>query len=67
VLLVTTDRVYYHCPKAFVRSRLWSTDSQVPRSELPSMGSMLEKLSKGGIVGTDFDTAYPGRLKTELY
>jgi PPOX class probable FMN-dependent enzyme len=67
VLSVIADRVYYHCPKAFVRSRLWSTDAQITRSELPSMGSILEKLSKGGIVGTEFDKAYPGRLKTELY
>src|SRR5215468_1845116 len=49
VLSVTTDSVYYQCPKALVRSRLWSADAQIPRSELPSMGAILEKLSKGGI------------------
>ena len=67
VLSVRTDSVYYHCPKAFVRARLWSMEAQLPRSELPSMGSILEKLSKGSINAAEFDNAYPARLKTEIY
>jgi PPOX class probable FMN-dependent enzyme len=67
VLSVTTDSVYYQCPKALVRSRLWSADAQIPRSELPSMGAILEKLSKGGIDAAEFDKAYPARLKEEIY
>jgi uncharacterized protein len=67
VLSVTTDSVYYQCPKALVRSRLWSADAQIPRSELPSMGAILEKLSKGGIDAAEFDKAYPARLKAEIY
>jgi uncharacterized protein len=67
VLSVTTDSVYYQCPKALVRSRLWSADAQIPRSELPSMGAILEKLSKGGIDAVEFDKAYPARLKAEIY
>src|SRR5215475_14051058 len=57
ILSVTTDSVYYQCPKALVRSRLWSADAQIPRSELPSMGDILEKLSKGGIDAAEFDKA----------
>jgi PPOX class probable FMN-dependent enzyme len=67
ILSVTTDSVYYQCPKALVRSRLWSMDAQIARSELPSMGSILEKLSKGRIDATEFDDAYPARLKAEIY
>src|SRR5215470_959217 len=67
VLSVTTDSVYYQCPKALVRSRLWSADAQIPRSELPSMGAILEKLSKGGIDAAEFDKAYPARLNAEIY
>jgi len=33
--------VYLHCAKAFMRSRLWSADSHVPRSAMPTMGQML--------------------------
>jgi PPOX class probable FMN-dependent enzyme len=67
VLIVTVERVYTQCPKALVRSRLWSQDAQVARSELPSAGEMLESLSKGAIDGTQYDQAYPQRLKETIY
>ena len=37
---VTADSVYFQCPKALVRSRLWSPEAQVARSELPSSGDV---------------------------
>jgi hypothetical protein len=41
VIRVGVDEVYLHCAKAFMRSRLWSADSHVPRSAMPTMGEML--------------------------
>jgi PPOX class probable FMN-dependent enzyme len=41
VIRVAVQEVYLHCAKAFMRSRLWSADSHVPRSALPTMGQML--------------------------
>lgn len=67
VLSVTAESVYFQCPKAFVRSRLWSQDAQIARSELPSTGEMLARLSKGTIDGGEYDRAYPARLKETLY
>jgi PPOX class probable FMN-dependent enzyme len=67
VLVVTAERVYFQCPKALVRSRLWSQDAQIPRSELPSTGEMLQGLSKGAIDGAEYDRAYPQRLKETIY
>jgi PPOX class probable FMN-dependent enzyme len=67
VLVVTADRVYTQCPKALVRSRLWSQDAQVLRSELPSAGEMMAALSKGTIDGAAYDAAYPQRLKETIY
>jgi PPOX class probable FMN-dependent enzyme len=67
VLIVTVERVYTQCPKALVRSRLWSQDAQVARSELPSAGEMLESLSKGGIDAAEYDRTYPQRLKETIY
>ena len=46
VLVVTVDRIYFQCQKALVRSRLWDAEVQVPRSDLPSTGKMLEALGK---------------------
>jgi PPOX class probable FMN-dependent enzyme len=67
VLVVTADRVYFQCPKALVRSRLWSKDAQISRSELPSTGEILQALSKGAIDGAQYDAAYPQRLKETIY
>jgi uncharacterized protein len=67
VLEVTADRVYFQCPKALVRSRLWSPDAQINRSELPSTGEMIAALSKGAIDGDEYDRAYPQRLKETIY
>jgi len=67
VVVVSVDRVYYQCQKALVRSRLWSADSQVPRSSLPSAGAMLEELSDSEIDGSEYDRRYPERMKKTLY
>jgi uncharacterized protein len=67
VLVVTADRVYTQCPKALVRSRLWSAEAQIARSELPSPGEMIAALSKGAIDGDEYDRAYPQRLKETIY
>ncbi len=67
VLVVTAESVYFQCPKALVRSRLWSADAQIARSELPSTGEMLAALSKGTIDGDEYDRAYPQRLKETIY
>jgi len=67
VLVVTVVRVYTQCPKALVRSRLWSPEAQVARSELPSAGEMLEHLSRGRIDGAEYDRAYPQRLNETIY
>ena len=67
VLVVTAERVYTQCPKALVRSRLWSPDFQIARSELPSAGEMIAALSKGAIDGDEYDRAYPQRLKETIY
>jgi PPOX class probable FMN-dependent enzyme len=67
VLAVTANRVYFQCPKALVRSRLWSADAQIARSELPSTGEILQALSKGAIDGAAYDQAYPQRLKETMY
>lgn len=44
-IVVSTEEVYLHCPKAFMRSRLWEADAQIPRSTLPSLGEMIRDQS----------------------
>jgi PPOX class probable FMN-dependent enzyme len=67
VLVVTAERVYFQCPKALVRSRLWSAEAQVPRSELPSSGDIMAEIIDGDYDAEAHDRAYPQRLKETLY
>ena len=67
VLVVTAERVYFQCPKALVRSRLWSQEAQIARSELPSTGEILECLTDRAIDGAAYDDAYPQRLEETIY
>ena len=41
VIEVTVEDVYLHCAKALMRSKLWSAESRVERTVLPTMGQML--------------------------
>jgi len=41
VVEINVREVYLHCPKALMRSRLWSQDAQLKRSDLPSLGQMI--------------------------
>ena len=67
LLEVTADRVYYQCAKALIRSRLWASEAQLPRSALPSTGQILEEITNKEINGAEHDKGYPERLKHTIY
>ena len=67
VIVVTVDRVYFQCPKAIVRSKLWEAATQVDRKSLPSSGTILAHISNGAIGGPEHDRAAPERLKATIY
>ena len=67
VLVMHVEAVYFQCPKALVRSDLWNPDKHRPRSALPSTGTILADVSRGGIDGTEYDRAYPERLRQTIY
>ena len=41
-LLIEVDEAYTHCPKAFLRAKLWDPAEYVDRSELPSAGAIMK-------------------------
>ncbi|WP_089939166.1 pyridoxamine 5'-phosphate oxidase family protein [Candidatus Entotheonella palauensis] len=67
VLVVTVGSVYFQCQKALVRSRLWSEDAKISRSELPSTGTMLQARSNGDFDGAEYDRNYPEHMKKTIY
>jgi len=67
ILVVTVGSIYYQCPKALVRSKLWAPESIVSRNSLPTTGKILEAITEGEIDGGAYDRAYPQRIKDTIY
>jgi uncharacterized protein len=67
VMLVSIERIYFHCAKAIVRSKLWDERSKVDRRALPSTGEMVAELTAGKFGGSDYDREAPARIQAELY
>lgn len=40
-ILVAVDEVFFHCAKAFRRSRLWDPTAQIPRNTMPTLARMI--------------------------
>ena len=67
VIAVTVERIYFQCQKALVRSHLWDVDAQIPRTDLPSTGTMLQALSNESFDGNEYDRTYPEYMKKSIY
>ncbi len=52
-IVVDIQEVFTHCPKAFLRSKLWADDYRIDRSELPSFAEILRDHT--GLVECDVD------------
>lgn len=69
VIVVTAERVYFQCQKALARSRLWDPEMQIPRSALPSTGTMLKGMmpSEEAFDGDAYDANYPQHMAKTIY
>ncbi|BBK32155.1 hypothetical protein EDC65_0958 [Stella humosa] len=67
VMVVAVETVFFQCSRALVRSHLWDASRQLPRSALPSGGTILGTLSAGKVGGAEYDAALPARVAATLY
>ena len=70
IVQVNVRSVYFQCQKALVRSGLWRAETQIPRSDLPSTGTMLEHLAKANhqeFNGKSYDSGYSEHMKKTIY
>ncbi len=67
VLIVHIERIYFHCSKAIVRSRLWDEATKIDRRSLPSAGALVAELTQGEAGGEAYDRELPERIKATLY
>ena len=66
-VLVEVDEVYFHCAKAFRRSRLWDPETWPERGTLPTLGQMLRDQLKLEQTTTDLDCALEEAYQKTLY
>ena len=64
VLSIAVHEVYFHCGKALMRSRLWSPETKVERSVLPSIGQIIHDQTSLG--EPEPQDAVVERYKTQL-
>jgi PPOX class probable FMN-dependent enzyme len=67
VIVIAVERAYTQCQKAIVRSKLWDATLHIKQSELPSVGEIMERLSKGEFDGKAYDAEYSERMKRTIY
>lgn len=67
VIVVSIDRVYFHCAKAIVRSHLWDQATQIARDCLPSTGAMHRRLSGGHFDAETYDRDLQKNTVAGLY
>lgn len=61
-ILVDIESAYTHCPKAFLRSKLWDPATHIDATALPSSGQILR-----AICGADFDADDYDKQRAERY
>lgn len=67
VIVVKVDTVFFQCSRALWRSKLWEPVAQIERSSLPSLGTMVQDISRDKIKAVDYDHNLYPRLKSTLY
>ncbi len=67
VLVISVECVYFQCARALKRSRLWAHSQDGNVLSLPSIGDMLQSISKGAFDGAAYDAELQERLNKNLY
>jgi PPOX class probable FMN-dependent enzyme len=66
VIVVTVEQAFHHCPKALVRSELWSRGSGQRPKDVPTLGAFAAARDPA-IDGAAYDAEYAVRVPKELY
>jgi uncharacterized protein len=61
-LVVEIEQVFSHCPKAFMRSALWSPESWPPADEMPSVAALTKAVQDPAETLEELEAHYSGLL-----
>jgi PPOX class probable FMN-dependent enzyme len=67
VILIEIDKVYVQCAKALMRSKLWQSIDEKAVKALPTVGDMMNHITKGKFDGKTYDANYPKHAQKTIY
>jgi PPOX class probable FMN-dependent enzyme len=66
-IVVEAEQVFTHCPKAFVRSRVWDPESWIPLEDQPSPAALSQShIAHFGVTVEEVESAQAESLRTRL-
>jgi uncharacterized protein len=67
-VVVDIEDVFFHCAKAFLRSRLWQPESWAPEARVPRRAVVAEQVEPNGMTVEELDVYYrPENYERGLY
>ncbi len=68
VIVVAVEEAFSHCPKAFVRAKLWDSGREIPPGQVPTHGDFAAYRDGGDKAYAEkYDVDYAERMKSRLY
>ena len=67
VLIIRVETVYFQCARALLRSGLWDAARHVPRSALPSTGTMVADFARAHVDAGEYDRDLDQRQLASLW
>ncbi len=67
VVIIKVEAAYTQCARAILRASLWDSSKHVEKSEVPTIGEMLESVTEGQINAEEYNTNWPIRAKTSMW
>ena len=70
VIRVKVHSIYFQCQKALARSQLWTAKYRIERNQLPSTGTMIQRMMEDqqtDFDGKAYDEGYAERMKKTIY
>ena len=67
VIIIKVEAAYTQCARAILRAGLWDYSKHVEKSEVPTIGEMLEAVTHGKINADEYNSNWPARAKTSMW
>ena len=67
VIIIKVEAAYTQCARAIIRAGFWDVSKQVAKSDVPTVGEILEDLTKGEINAEKYNTEWPERAKNSMW